>query len=333
MKHGFLTRLLILLTVICLILPLAACSPYRLELSNEKQSAIVMRAGGYDIAFEVVDFFYHNYKSVIDGGDSSVWESEDAALYHEKLLARAIESACELYAILEVSKDFGVDPYGEGIEEQMEEGIRAVIDSYKTRREYIEHLTSLHMTDTVYRLMMRTYLCQQYLLEYTDGVSSVKDEDLLAFCENENVLNTLCLTVYFEKSTLPWAKERAAQITAALADVTTDDGFRQVALQLATAYNSKEMETGVYMTLREYRRLCGDENATLAIGEMTAPIFGTDSFVVLRAIEKDPAILEKNPEAVRSCYLEYLIEEKTAVFAEGREMTEIGLALTPDYFD
>lgn len=324
-------RLCALLLLFSLLVPLTACSPYRLELSNAKQAEIVMKTGGAEISFEVIDFFYHNYKSVIDGGDSSVWEGPDADAYHEKLLARAIDAACELYAVFAVSRDFGLDPYGEGIEEQMEEGMKAVIDSYPTRRDYVEYITALHMTDTVYRLMMRAYLCQQYLLEYTDGVASVSDEELLAFCADEGVLNTLCLIVYFEESTLPWAKELAATVMQKLEGVTTDDGFREVALKYATSY-TKEMETGTYMTLREYRRLCGDENATLAVGEMTEPIFDTSSFVILRGIEKDPSILEKNPDAVRACYLEYLIEEKTAAMVSGREMCGSGLNLTQDYF-
>lgn len=328
MKMRLPFRALALLLAGVLLLPLLACSPYRLELSTDRQREVVLRAGEYDIAFEVVDFFYHNYMTVIDGGDPTVWDGADADAYHEKLMKRAISAACELYAVFAVSKDFGLDPYGAAIEELVEQGIREVIDSYDTRREYIENITSLHMTDTVYRLMMRAYFCQQQLLEYTGGVSSVGDEELRAFCESDNVLNTLCLVVYFEKSTLSWAQNRAEEIKRALRDVTTDDGFREVALRLATAYNKNEMENGTYMTLREYRRLCGDENASLAIGEMTDPIFDTESFVILRCTEKNPDILEKNPDAVRACYLEYLIEEKTAAMETDVEMTEAGLALT-----
>ena len=332
MKMRLLTRAIALLLAGVLLLPLLACSPYRLELSTDRQREVVMRVGEYDIAFEVVEFFYHNYMTVVDGGDKSLWEGPDAAVYHERLFARAISAACELYAVFAVSKDFGLDPYGAAIEEQVEQGIREVIDSYDTRREYIENITSLHMTDTVYRLMMRAYFCQQYLLEYTDGVSSVSDEELLAFCESENVLNTLCLVVYFEKSTLSWAQNRAEEIKRALKEVKTDDEFRAVAQDYATAYNKDEMENGIYMTLREYRRLCGDESATLVLGEMTAPIFDTESFVVLRCIEKNADILEKSPDTVRSCYLEYLIEEMTEELKNGMEMTEAGLALTRESF-
>lgn len=326
------TKITALVLALVMLVPLAACSPYRLELSNERQTEVMMQTGGYDIAFEVLEFFYYNYMTVVDGGDSSVWEGPDAAVYHEKLMARAISAACELYAVFAVAKDFGIDPYGAAIEELVEEGIREVIDSYDTRREYIAQITSLHMTDTVYRLMLRSYFCQQELMEYNGGVTSVSDADLIAFCESDNVINTLCLIVYFEKSTHSWAKERAALIMQELEGTLTDDQFRSVALRLATSYNQKEMEMGTYMTLREYRRLCGDENATLAIGEITEPIFDTESFVILRGIEKNPDILEKNPEAVRACYLEYLIEEKTEELLNGKQMTAAGAALTRESF-
>lgn len=333
--HPTAIRATALLLLFCLLVPLTACSPYRLELSTAEQSAIVLHTDEYDIAFEVVDFFYHNYRPIIDGGDESVWDGEEAARYHGRLLARAIEASCELYAVFSCAKDFGIDPWGSKIEEQMEEGIRAVIDSYPTRRDYIDHLESLHMTDSVYRLIMRSYLCQQYLLEYSEGVSSVSEEDLRAFCESEDVINTLCLTVYFtegNETALRWARERANIIKEALRGVTTDDGFREVTEQYATTPNASEMEHGIYMTLREYRRLCEDENASPKPGDMSGPLFDADCFLFVRCIEKDYDTVKNNPSAVRSCYLEYLIEQKIDKLLASFSHEEAAAALTRERF-
>ena len=332
MKRTAFARFAALFLVLCLSLScLTACSPYRLELSNARESEVMMKVGEYEIAFEVINFFYHNYKAVVDGGDSSVWEGADAALYHEKLMKRALDAACELYAVFAVSKDLGLDPYGPAIEEQMEEGIRAVIDSYPARRDYIEDLKDQHMTDTVYRLLMRSYFCQQYLLAYADGISNISDEALREFCEDENVLNVLVLTVYFEASTLPWAQERAATIMGELENCITDEQFRTVAIKYATSLTS-EMERGTYMTLRELRRLANDESITPKTGDILGPYFDATNFVVLRVTEKDLGSLQENSESVRACYLEYLIEEKTAALYEAHELTEAGKLLTAESF-
>ena len=332
---SFARRGLAVFLLLSLFLALGGCSAYRVEKSTARQAEIVLHAGEHDIAFEVVNFFYHNYKTVIDGGDDSVWDGPDAETYHQRLWQRAVEASCELYAIFDCAEDFGLDPYGRMMEDQMDEAIKAIIDSYPTRRDYIAHLESLYMTDTVYRLMMRSYLCQQYLLEYSDGVASVSDEKLLAFCEDPEVINTLCLTVYFAKDSdtaYRWAQERADLIRAALTDVVTDDDFRAVAKKYATTY-TQEMEYGTYMTLREFRRLCGDPSLSPSIGYTTDALFDTESFLVIRCIPKNFDTIRENPEVVRSCYLQYLIENKAADLEESMTLTDAGRNLNQSSFD
>ena len=60
MKAKRALRLVALCLCICLCLPFAACSKYRLEMSNEAQSRTVLSFDGYDVPFEVLYFFYHS---------------------------------------------------------------------------------------------------------------------------------------------------------------------------------------------------------------------------------------------------------------------------------
>ena len=118
MKANRLLRLLALCLCLCLCLPFAACSKYRVEMSNEQQSRIALTLGDYDVPFEVLYFFYH----------SSVSET------HAEKLADALRDTAELYAIFTVLAARGIDPFGEEMNARLDSAVREMIDSFDTRR-------------------------------------------------------------------------------------------------------------------------------------------------------------------------------------------------------
>ena len=119
MRSNRLLRTLAFVLVLCLSLPLVACSKYRVEMSDEKQSRTVLSLGGYDVPFEVLYFFYK----------SSTEKT------HEEKLARALSDTAEMYAIFSVAKSRGIDPFGDEMNARTDTAVRETIDSFDTRRE------------------------------------------------------------------------------------------------------------------------------------------------------------------------------------------------------
>jgi hypothetical protein len=113
MKVNRLLRLVAVCLCLCLCLPLAACSKYRVEMSNEQQSRTVLSLNGYDVPFEVLYFFYH----------SSVSET------HAEKLSDALRDTAELYAIFTVLSARGVDPFGEEMNARLAFGLYALLNS------------------------------------------------------------------------------------------------------------------------------------------------------------------------------------------------------------
>ena len=283
-------RLLALCLCLCLCFPLVACSKYRVEMSNKEQSRTVLTLGDTDVPFEVLYFFYHN--------------SEEQG--HDARLADALRDTCELYAIFDVCRDRGIDPYGDDMNARLDRAVREMIDSFDTRREYIDSLALRHMTDNTCRILLRSYLCEARLQE-SDMQLEMKEE-IGDFCAQEDVVRVMGLVVYYQNASLrPWAEGRAEEILGMLATApNTDAAFEEIAGSEAS------FEAHNYMTLDQLRALLGESaDFTPALGYVSGPLFDDTTFMILRVTEKDVAYAEEHPEKLLPAYLDYLIDRAT----------------------
>ena len=291
-KQHRLLRLLSLALALCLLAPLAACSKYRLEMSNEKESRTVLQLDGQDVPFEVLSFFYHNKPASAD---------------HEEKLAAAIRDTCELYAIFSVCRDNGIDPFGEEMNARVDAAVREMIDSFDTRREYIDSLARRHMTDNTCRLLLRSYLCEARLLE--SDMQEKMEEAILSFCASDEVVRVMALAVYYQDASLEdWAHARAEAILGMLAlSPNTDEAFEEIAGSEAS------FEAHNYLSLAQLRTLTGKgEDFTPALGYVSDALFEDGSFVILRVTEKDLSYVEAHIPEIMPAYIDYLISEAIA---------------------
>lgn len=315
MKRAFfLRRLLALLLLPAMLAVLPGCSKYRVEMSNSRQSETVLTVGGTAVAFEVVDFFYHNY------ADAYPEESFSAHM------ARVENSVCELYAIFTLCSDYGIDPYGKEINDQMDEAVKQMIDEYPTRRDYIERITAQHMTDTVSRLLLRSYLCEELLL---DKLETELEEDsvLEAFLSREDVLRVLSMTVNFGTQTEAM-RQRVETIVAELAKAEdTDAAFLSIARHRATS-----TQEHTYITAGQWAALCGENAPAPVKGAFSGPLYDGESCLMMRISEKDMAYAKENRTTVAPGYLECLIADRAAELVTRLEKTTVYEALTAESF-
>jgi hypothetical protein len=134
-------------------------------------------------------------------------------------------------------------------------------------------------------------------------------DEILAFCEREEVVRAMALVVYYQDESLrTWAEQRAATLAGMLALApNTDAAFEQIAGSEAS------FEEHNYMTLAELRRLTGESaDFVPEYGYTTDPLFEGGSFVILRITDKDLTYVENNPLAVMPAYIDHLISEATS---------------------
>ncbi len=311
MKKTAFFRSLAALLAILMLLPLAACSKYRLEMSNEKEARTVLTLDGQEVAFELLYFFYHNTPT-------------DAT--HEEKLSASLREICELYAILNVTKAHGLDPYGEEITAAHDELVREMIDEFPARADYISSLRKAYMTDSVCRLLLLSHIARNRLLDAEDGVALVSDEEILAYCQSEDVIRVMALVVEFDNSIRKWAEGRAEELSAAIAADGTDSGFMYIANTRATG-----AEEHRYMLISQWKDLTGSDAAPQK-GDVSAPLFSYDNFLILRVAGKDMDYVQANTEELLPAYMEHLVYLESERLAAALVTNEVYAALTAEDF-
>ena len=132
-KRGFKSAIAVVL-IIASLFSLFACkkSKYEPVKSTEEENTVVMRLkyndNTYDVKYELYRAFFLNYKSEIDGGDSSVWTGENKEYYIEKINDVIIDKICYIYSALELASQCGINMYSSDVEDQIEEYIRMSVE-------------------------------------------------------------------------------------------------------------------------------------------------------------------------------------------------------------
>ena len=313
-QPSYFCRAALLLLVLAALLSLPGCSKYRLEMSTAAQSETMLTMGETEVPFEVVYFFYHNYQEA--------YPKEDLATR----MQRIENSVCELYAIFDVSERYGIAPFGDKVNELLDEAVKEMIDSYPTRRDYIDRLADQHMSDSVSRLLLRSYLCQELLLE--ELLSELKDDAVVdAFLARTDVLRVLSLTVNFGDQTEAM-RRRAEEIVALLeAEEDTDEAFLSIARHKATTDQEHS-----YITVGQWYQLCGEGAPAPENGAFSGPLYEGETCLMMRVSTKDEAYAKANRDKICPGYLECLIADRAAEKLPTLQKTEAYRALTADKF-
>lgn len=314
MKRPFaMRRLVALILLLASLASLSACSKYRVEMSSKTQTTPMFTLGEYSVTREVVDFFYYNRQSTHPNED------------HATRLLEVEADIAELYAIFAACESMAIDPFGEEIDTMVETQVKAMIDSFPTRRDYIDRISEMHMTDTVCRLLLRSSICESFLAD----VLNPTDAELRAFCEQDDVIRVLTMQLSYDQSLRAWAEGRMEEIVETLeSGAGTDEHFLTVARQMATADNEH-----TYITLGQWERLCGANAPTPTKGTLSPALYETDTVLLMRVTEKDVDYALEHPSILIDSYLEYQIENKmhelSALLTRGDDY----LALTEESFD
>lgn len=312
MKRHTLPRRALALLLLLAMLVLPACSKYRVEMSNSKQTQVMLTVGETEVAYEVLYFFYHIY---LDAHPDDTFPER---------MARVEASVCELYAIFEVCRAYGIDPYGQAVNETVDATVKEMIDEFPTRRDYIDSITAQHMTDTVSRLLLRSYICESLLLEEMEDELG-DDDTLTSFLAREDVVRVLSMTLNFGTQ-VEAMHLRAEEIMALLAEAEdTDEAFLDIARRKATSENAH-----TYITTEQWYSLCGEGASAPTLGTVSLPLYEGQTCLIMRVSEKDIAYAKENRDQISISYLECAIREEAERLATRITHTDAYEALSPE---
>ncbi len=192
----FLSRLLVAALCLAALVSAVSCGGYKPVKSTKEESRAMASLGSNTVRYELVRAFLHAFRGGYDGGDAAVWSSADAETLFAALKADAMAQIAEIYATFAVCEKYGIDPYGNKVDDLVDERVTVDIDGgeidgvtvegYGSKKKYLSALGEMHLNDSVNRLLHRWDICSSLLYEkvvtnFNDGANSVTREEVEEF--------------------------------------------------------------------------------------------------------------------------------------------------------
>lgn len=328
MKKKILALFLALLTA----LSLCACAKnkYKPVPSTEEEKKTVFTLGEYEVPYELFRTFFLTDKEEIDGGDDSVWLGSSAAEYREKAIAQILPQIAEIYAMFTLCDVNGVDINADEIDEEIERMVTLSVEGGAFEGElvkghgsydaYLDYLKSIHMNDSVSRLIMRYSLCEGELLTKYEDTFIFENQDVYDFFEGDECAHVTWLFrgyYYSEFFSREADYELAEKGRLAMQNAKDYNGIINALVQYSSGTtDAKNIEEGFYIgkyTLdSQYMSEVIDAAFSLETGGISEVIENYYGAYVVYKMEKDVAYLEndENYERIAELYVNNSLYKK-----------------------
>lgn len=191
MKRKFLQSFLIFAIVFSTLISLVSCGekykPVK-STAEEERTVIEISYGGekYEVAYELYRAFFLEFKSVVDGGDSSVWTGAEKDKYIKAADELIYQRLAEIYSVFHLCKKAGIDVYSDDYDEKIQTHIEAAVDGGTVDGneyagfggdydKYLASLKDMNLNYSAQALLIRYQLAYEALFSYYVGSS---DQDL-----------------------------------------------------------------------------------------------------------------------------------------------------------
>ena len=186
------------------IFTLASCGEkYEPVKSTKEESRVIytMTVDGeeYEVKYELYRMIFLSNKALIDGGDDSVWTSDNKDEYIKRMDKLVYERSAEIFAVFAYAKQLGINPYSVAVDDKIYEyivlsveGNQADVQGHGTYEKFLESLKERYMNYSVMELMLRYSIVSSMIYEKYNGVADavlgempgeieIKREDVLEY--------------------------------------------------------------------------------------------------------------------------------------------------------
>ncbi len=131
--------------------------------SSREEKTVVASIDEYDVSYELMRYFVRNLMRDEAGDDAAYWTEERAAERRDDVIATALETMRQQFAVLSLCKRYGIDRENEAIVELVNAKTDAVIEDYGGKSAYAAALKEANLTDSVYRFLTTVEVCEEEL--------------------------------------------------------------------------------------------------------------------------------------------------------------------------
>ena len=338
---------LILITVLGALVGCGS-SKYPKQKSTKEESRVVMTLSldgeRYEIRYELYRALFLANKSKIDGGDDSVWSSDNKGEYIDRVNERIVNEAADIYSALHLADKLGLDIYSKDTDKEIDELVAIAVEGNGADiigyggdyEEYLDALKKRGINYSVQALIFRYSIALERINEYylgyedealgeVDGDYSFDENDVREFYYSDDCVRVL--QAYMQADVVTDAKERMESIRKAISNRNP----MEAALYII---NHTSATSGDLIVDKEISGIVFGSDAlghayadyalaafALEAGEVSEIIEindGSRGYYLLYALDKEEAHFLKFYEDVKGAYLDNLI---------GKELSSISASL------
>ena len=152
--------------------------------AEESRVMLTLTADGkkYEVKYELYRALFLANRDTVDGGDATVWSSDNKAEYIEKINAIIISHAAKIYGTLHVASALGFEPYSKTVDDAITENVKGAVEGDGTQdglgsyEAYLAALKASYLNYSVAALLVRYSLAVEdindYYLSEPDGLGA-----------------------------------------------------------------------------------------------------------------------------------------------------------------
>ena len=322
----------ILCLVMCsvfLLLSLVSCASSSKPVKpSEEDLRVVATCEGVDIYYEELRYVTMVYKEDFKYRyGNNIWE--DAALTEQYLpllrekIVEALKINCSIVAM---AKTFSIDVNEQIIQDEVQSRIDETVAAIGKRRDYLDMVESLYMTDHFVRYSLATDICEREMVFALKDLDLIIDneKDFLPFAlDNENYCATYHIFIGNDAGdSVDVNRQLAEQVHAMMVE------GKPIEELIGSKYNEDTSEGRVpYHFTRGEMDLAYEEAAfALEIGEFSGVVECDEGFYIIERRPLDEAYVTNN---VTTLYQNYQYAQVEALLTDYRktivvEWTEYG---------
>ena len=322
-KHLLISALrataLLLALLLLVTLPVGCSSGSKPIKPSEQDIKVVATCGGYDIYYEELRYVTMSYKeqlASIYGKD--IWTDEaKIAVYLPMLREKINKSLTVNYAILALCAEVNISIEEKAIQESVQEMIDQTVAEVGGRKNYIDLLEQMYMTDHFVRFTLATDMCETELAYVMMDLEQIIDseKDFLPWAlDDENFCATFHL--YIANDAGESVEDNRKKAEEALRQLEEGKPIKDM---IASVYNEDVYETGTpyHFTWGEYEEAYEEAAFALEIGQRSGIIEAEGGFYIIERQPLSEAYITQNLTELLKRYqyaqVELMITERREV--------------------
>lgn len=312
-RARFVRILAFFLMTACLI-SFASCS--KIPKSSKKEQTAVLTIDGFSVPYEQVRYFVCNYMDMYSGGDNSFWVSETVADMQDIIYAETFDQLKNMYAVLSLCREYGVDRNDDSVTELVELSMNAYIAEYEDEGSYVDALLENYMNHSVYSFFTSIDVCSEQLYStlLNRNVIAPDDQTIEPYVRGDSFIRVKQILIAPDE-------EKSEEEARALAEelhsrAVAGEDFDALVKTYGDDLYMFNNTDGYYICRGVWYQEFEDAAFALAENEISDVIRTPAGYSILLRCPKENRYLEKNMEDLcddyRDAQFNQMVEERAA---------------------